>query len=122
MYTQKIGSCARRGFYCLINQQSRLCELGTNQACVYQRWDLVGGTESRRNVCKISQLFECHILSVNELVRDRYASTMNCFHLVEVALLGRFGKSLHAASIVMLPCTHEDMHAHTCKHTDKCAS
>lgn len=30
-------------------------------------------------MCKISQLFECHILSVNELVRDRYSSTLNCF-------------------------------------------
>lgn len=75
---QKIGSCARRGFYCIINQQSRLCELGTNQYCVYQRWDLVGGTEQRSDVCEISQLFECHILSVNELVRDRFSSMLNC--------------------------------------------
>lgn len=30
-------------------------------------------------MCKISQLFECHILSVNELVRDRYSSMLNYF-------------------------------------------
>lgn len=36
--------------------------------------------------------------------------------LVVVALLGRFGKSIRAPSILIMPRTYEDMHAHTCKH------
>lgn len=92
MYTQKIGSCARRRFYCVINQPSRLCEPGTNQDCVYQRFDLVGGNETRTGVRKISQLFECHFLSMNELVRDRYSSTLNFSWAVDLGCRGVGGE------------------------------
>lgn len=65
---KKLGSCAKETFYCVINPQSRPCKLGNYLYCAYQHFDSVDRSRIRNGVCKITQLFECHFLSMKELV------------------------------------------------------
>lgn len=65
---KKLGTCAKETFYCVINPQSRPCKLGNYLYCAYQHFDSVDRSRIRNGVCKITQLFECHFLSMKELV------------------------------------------------------
>lgn len=127
MYTQKMGSFAQRRFYCVINQQSRLCELRNNQDCVYQRVDLVGGRKTRGGVCKISRPWKRHFLFMIESV-ETLISPLPGFLSLSDPLVWILGGPWIAEKIwgiyaytnhIIMPYTYADMHAHTCKHTDK---
>lgn len=131
MYTQKVEEdqfLYQREI--LLRYKPRPCKLGNYLHCVYQHFDSVGrSSKMRSGECKIVQLFECHFLSVKELVRGIYFFNWNLLSSSAVIpilwamdpggtmkLLKRFGKSLCTPSIVYKQ--NSVVHVRTDAHTD----